>query len=249
MFPLKFTGTFSEKLFLYDCSIGRHILGDVRDGVARALDVRRCERHAVRVGGEHAVAVDDVVAVQPGGLEFLARGALHALVDHRADHLPVRDLLRADVVERGADAVVRHGKALRQVAEPRTQFGIRPAVLRHEQLSHPRVRLCDVDGILQPFFINPHRPSSLQFPGPLLTDPAARVRRGLAKAQQRPILLFIPPDQLLQLIGIGQIVGLGGRVVGVGVEVEAQLHAGKARLADLLEQALFHRVHQQHPPT
>lgn len=90
MFPLKFTGTFSEKLFLYDCSIGRHVLGNVGDGVARALDVRRGKRHAVRVDREHAVAVDDIIAVQPGRPQLFAGRAGHALVDHRADHLPVR---------------------------------------------------------------------------------------------------------------------------------------------------------------
>ena len=94
MFPLKFTGTFSEKLFLYDCSIGRHVLGNVGDGIARALDVRRGKRHAVRVDREHAVAVDDVVPIQPGRPQLFAGRAGHALMDHRPDHLPVRHFLR-----------------------------------------------------------------------------------------------------------------------------------------------------------
>ena len=249
MFPLKFTGTFSEKLFLYDCSIGRHVLGDVRDGVARALDVRRCERHAVRVGGEHAVAVDDVVAVQPGRLELLARGALHALVDHRADHLPVRDLLRADVVECGADAVVRHGEALGEVAQRSAELGVRPAILRHQQLSHLQIRFGDVDRILQSFFINPHMLPSLQLPRPFLVDPGAGLGRRLAKVHQRTALLLILVDQLLQLDRIGQIVCLRGGVVRMGVEVEPQFHTGEARLSNLVEQGLLHGIHQQHPPT
>ncbi len=247
MFPLKFTGTFSEKLFLYDCSIGRHVLGNIRDRIACTLDVGRRKRHAARVDREHAVAVHDIVAVQPGRFQLFAGGALHALMDHRPDHLPVGELFGADIVERGADAVIRHGEALRQIAERRAQLGIGAAVLRHEQLCHLEIRLGDIDRIFQPFFIDPHKPPSSQFPRPFLVDPASGVRCGLAEVQQRAVLLFIPPDQLLQLQRVGQIVCLGGRVVGVRVEIEPQLHAGKACLADLFQQALFQRVHQQHP--
>ncbi len=249
MFPLKFTGTFSEKLFLYDCSIGRHVLRDVGDRVARALDVRRGERHAVRVDREHAVAVDDVIAVQPGGAQLLAGRAGHALVDHRADHLPVRHFLRTDVVQCGADAVVRHGEALGEVAQRSAELGVRPAILRHQQLSHLQIRFGDVDRILQSFFINPHMLPSLQLPRPFLVDPGAGLGRRLAKVHQRTALLFVLVDQLLQLDRIGQIVCLRGGVVRMGVEVEPQFHTGEARLSNLVEQGLLHGIHQQHPPT
>ena len=249
MFPLKFTGTFSEKLFLYDCSIGRHVLGNVGDGIARALDVRRGKRHAVRVDREHAVAVDDVVPIQPGRPQLFAGRAGHALVDHRADHLPVRHFLRTDVVECGADAVVRHGEALGEVAQRSAELGVRPAILRHQQLSHLQIRFGDVDRILQSFFINPHMLPSLQLPRPFLVDPGAGLGRRLAKVHQRTALLFVLVDQLLQLDRIGQIVCLRGGVVRMGVEVEPQFHTGEARLSNLVEQGLLHGIHQQHPPT
>ena len=75
--------------------LGAHVLGDVRDGVAGALDVGGAEGHAVGVHGEHAVVVDDVVAGQARLVQLRAGSALHALTDHGADHLIVGQLLGA----------------------------------------------------------------------------------------------------------------------------------------------------------
>ena len=104
--------------------LGRHVFGKVRDRVAGAGDIRGRERYAVRIGGEDAVRVHDVVAVQSRGGQFLERRALHTLRDHRRDHLPVRDLLGADVGQRRADAVVRHGVALREIAKACAELGV-----------------------------------------------------------------------------------------------------------------------------
>ena len=80
------------------------------------------EGHAVRVGGEDAGAVHRVVAVQSRGGELLKACALHALRDHRRNHLPVGDLLGSDVGQGRADAVVGHRIALREISEPRAEL-------------------------------------------------------------------------------------------------------------------------------
>ena len=105
--------------------LGRHVLTQVRDRIAGAGDVRGRKGHAVRIRGEHAVRVHHIVAVESRGGQFFKACALHALRDHRRDHLPVRDLLGADVGQRCADAIVRHGIALREIAESRSEFPVR----------------------------------------------------------------------------------------------------------------------------
>ena len=102
--------------------LGRHVLTQIRDRIAGAGDVRGRKGHAVRVGGEDAVRVQHIIAVEPRGGQLLQACTLHALRDHRRDHLPVRDLLGADVGQRRADAVVGHGIALREIPEPRAEL-------------------------------------------------------------------------------------------------------------------------------
>ena len=102
----------------------RHILMDIGDGVAGALDIGGGKGNAVGVGGEYALGVHGKVADQARFLYFLKGSIAHALVYHGADHLPMGHFFRADVVAGGLYAVIRHGEALSEVAARRCQFRV-----------------------------------------------------------------------------------------------------------------------------
>lgn len=101
---------------------GRHILDDVGDRIARDGKHAGREGDTVRIGREHAVIVQRVVARKPGVGQFLTGAATHALQDHRAEHLPMPHFFGANIGERCLDTVIRHGEALRQVAQSGAQL-------------------------------------------------------------------------------------------------------------------------------
>ena len=76
-------------LFLRSRTIGRHILDDVGDRIARDGKHVGREGDTVRIGREHAVIVQRVVARKPGVGQLLTGAATHALQDHRTEHLPM----------------------------------------------------------------------------------------------------------------------------------------------------------------
>lgn len=100
----------------------RHILDDVGDRIARDGKHAGREGDTVRIGREHAVIVQRVVARKPGVGQFLTGAATHALQDHRTKHLPMPHFFGANIGERCLDTVIRHGEALRQVAQSGAQF-------------------------------------------------------------------------------------------------------------------------------
>ena len=109
-------------LFLRSRTIGRHILDDVGDRIARDGKHAGREGDTVRIGREHAVIVQRVVARKPGVGQFLTGAATHALQDHRTEHLPMPHFFGANIGERCLDTVIRHGEALRQVAQSGAQL-------------------------------------------------------------------------------------------------------------------------------
>ena len=111
-------------LFLCDCSIRCHILVDVGDGVAGALDIGGGKGNAVGVGGEYALGVHGKVADQARFLYFLKGSIAHALVYHGADHFPMGHFFRADVVAGSLYTVIRHGETLGEVAAGRCQLRV-----------------------------------------------------------------------------------------------------------------------------
>jgi len=74
---------------------GRQIFMKIGDGVARTRHIGGGKGHAVGVRGEYAVVVQRVVPAKAGRVQIRQAGAAHALVDHSADHLPVREFFRA----------------------------------------------------------------------------------------------------------------------------------------------------------
>lgn len=97
MFRLKFTGTFSKKLFLYDCTIGSEVLGQVTDDIAGRLQRARRKRHArgrlrIDTGG-----VVHKVGLQATLLDLVDAQALGQLVQDGADDLDMGQLLGADI--------------------------------------------------------------------------------------------------------------------------------------------------------
>jgi len=107
----------------------RHILVQVGDGVAHGVDVGGAKRDAVAVAGEDAAVPDGVVS--PSACRFDLRNgcALGQLEDHGGDHLPVSELLGADVGQHALAAAGGHGVALGEIANCGAQFAIGAAQL------------------------------------------------------------------------------------------------------------------------
>ena len=104
--------------FLLRC----HILVDVGDGVAGALDIGGGKGNAVGVGGEYAFGVHGEVAHKACFLYFLEGSIAHALVYHGADHFPMGHFFRADVVAGSLYPVIRHGETLGKISARGCQF-------------------------------------------------------------------------------------------------------------------------------
>ena len=63
---------------------------------------------------------------------LLRRHVSRELVDDRADHLQMPELLRADIRQQAALLVKRHGIALGQIPKRRAKLAVRAAVLRDD---------------------------------------------------------------------------------------------------------------------
>ena len=96
-------------------------------------------------------------------LLLLLRQVPRELVDDRADHLQMPELLRADIRQQAALLVKRHGIALGQIPKRRAKLAVRAAVLRDDDARELRVRVFDPHRILQLLFIDKHRQPSPSF--------------------------------------------------------------------------------------
>ena len=117
-------------------------------------------------------------------------------------------------------------------------IGVGAAILCHQQLCHPQVRLGDVYGVFETLFINPHSfllSDSHRFPGPGGADPAARVQSALPEVEQGAIGAGIGVQQGLELVAVAVEIRTSGHVVGVGVQIQVQLHAGESSFTDLFQ--------------
>ena len=94
-----------------------HILHNVGNRIAGDGEHAAGKWYAVGICREYAMVVHGIVAGKPCVRQLLAGAALHALADHGAKHLPVPHFFRTNIRQRCLNAVVRHGEALRQVAQ------------------------------------------------------------------------------------------------------------------------------------
>lgn len=108
--------------------LGGHILGEVGENVA--LDSNACgiPGRAGGGGGVDAGRVVHEVGLVSGLFDLLGRHVARELVDDRADHLKVSQLLSADIGQQPLELRTGHGIALAEVAQRRPQLSIRAPV-------------------------------------------------------------------------------------------------------------------------
>ena len=135
-------------LSLHDRSIRSQVLCEVRDGVARDLHGARRPRVTRGELRENARRVVDKVRLEPSLLDLLLGQIARKLVDDRADHLEMPQLLCADVGQQALELGVGHGVALGEVAQRRAELAVRAAVLRDDRRGKPWIRVLDLDGVL-----------------------------------------------------------------------------------------------------
>ena len=87
---------FNFMLSLHHRSIRSQVLCEVRDGVARDLHGARRPRVARGELRENACRVVDKIGLESSLLDLFLREISRELVDNRADHLQMPQLLRAD---------------------------------------------------------------------------------------------------------------------------------------------------------
>ncbi len=90
----------------------------------------------------------DKVRLEPSLLDLFLREISRELVDDRADHLQMPQLLGADVGQQALELGVGHGVALGEVAQRRAELAVRTAVLRDDRRGKPWIRVLDLDRVL-----------------------------------------------------------------------------------------------------
>ena len=135
-------------LSLHDRSIRSQVLCEVRDGVARDLHGARRPRVARGELRENACRVVDKIGLESSLLDLFLREISRELVDDRADHLQMPQLLCADIGQQALELGVGHGVALGEVAQRRAELAVRAAVLRDDRCGKPWIRVLDLDGVL-----------------------------------------------------------------------------------------------------
>ena len=135
-------------LHLCSCTIRSQVLCEVRDGVARDLHGARRPRVTRGELRENARRVVDKVRLEPSLLDLLLGQIARKLVNDRADHLEMPQLLRADVGQQALELGVGHGVTLGEVAQRRAELAVRAAVLRDDRRGKPWIRVLDLDGVL-----------------------------------------------------------------------------------------------------
>ncbi len=99
----------------------------------------------------------DEICVESAFLYLLGRKISCELVDYRAYHFEVSELLRADIGEQSLELSVGHGEALTEIAQRRAELPVRSAVLVEYYLCVFRVRICYLYRILKLLFIYKHQ--------------------------------------------------------------------------------------------
>ena len=135
-------------LSLHDRSIRSQVLCEVRDGVARDLHGARRPRVTRGELRENACRVVDKIGLESSLLDLLLGQIARKLVNDRADHLEMPQLLCADVGQQALELGVGHGVALGEVAQRRAELAVRAAVLRDDRRGKPWIRVLDLDGVL-----------------------------------------------------------------------------------------------------
>lgn len=109
---MKFTGTFNQKLFLYDCTIGGEVFVDVCQRVARYGDARCTER---RAGGRYRVnarRVVDEIRIKALLSNLLLRQIPRQLVHDCPHHLEMSEFFGAYIRDRNAPVSSFRGQAV-----------------------------------------------------------------------------------------------------------------------------------------
>lgn len=104
------------------------VLCEVRDGVARDLHGARRPRVTRGELWENARRVVDKVRLEPSLLDLLLGQIARKLVNDRADHLEMPQLLCADVGQQALELGVGHGVALGEVAQRRAELAVRASI-------------------------------------------------------------------------------------------------------------------------
>ena len=90
----------------------------------------------------------DKIGLESSLLDLFLREISRELVDDRADHLQMPQLLGADIGQQALELGVGHGVPLVEIAHGRTQLAVRAAVLRDDRRGKPWIRVLDLDGVL-----------------------------------------------------------------------------------------------------
>lgn len=119
--------------------------------------------------------------------------------------------------------------------------GVWSAVLRQNRLCQLWIRLLDMDGILQPFFIIKHKlSSSLLLPWPRLVYPVPIILWMMDMGKgQRTIFLRILMKGLLIFPVVFPKIRDSPRILRMGVQIKAGIHTGKTGGENAPQQLFF----------
>ena len=140
--PEEITKIIKSQIKNYENHIVQEEVGTVLvvgDGIARDLHRRRRPRIAGGELREYAGRVVNEIGIEAGLLDLIYREVPRELMDDGADHFQMSELFCTHVVEYSGYFSVRHGTALRKVAQRSSELAVRTSVLTYYELCQGRI--------------------------------------------------------------------------------------------------------------